>query len=259
MKQVLIIDHAFSTPYSLQDELLDKGFGVTTVSTEKEAFTQLEGHSPDIVIIDMTHIGLSGCNVCSRIRERGYVTLPVLILTTNDAVDETIAALNSGADHCIKKPCHGEELAAHIRAVLRRTEGVPRSGKTIQIADLWLDTRSRCVCRAGEPIELTRREYDLLELLAQNAGCVLTKERILERVWGYDSDVGLEVIKVYITYLRAKLNAGGKDNLIHAIRGVGYTLKPEPTVAKTSPHLLKENPLVASLDRCLTNEYTAPR
>lgn len=259
MKQVLIIDRTFSTAYSLHSELLDKGFVITTVSTEKEAFTQIETHSPDIVILDMTHIGLSGCELCSRIREQGYVTLPILILTTNDAVDETIAALNSGADQCMKKPCHGGVLVAHIRAMLRRTESVPKPRKTVQIADLWLDTESRCVYRAGEPIELTRREYDLLELLAQNAGRALTKERIFERVWEYTSDVGLEVIKVYITYLRAKLNTGGKANLIHVIRGVGYTFKPEPATANTFPLLLKDNAVVASLDRCQTNEYTAHR
>lgn len=109
---------------------------------------------------------------------------------------------------------------------VRRIEGVPHLLEKIHVGDLQIDTSSRRVWRGQREIELTRREYDLLELLAQNAGQVLTKERIFERVWGYDNDASLELIKVYINYLRAKLNEGGKPDLIHAVRGVGYMLTP---------------------------------
>jgi two-component system response regulator PrrA len=132
--------------------------------------------------------------------------------------------LESGTDDYITKPFDFEELVARIRAVLRRVESTQRLEK-MEVGDLVFDTATHSVWRAGERVALTRREYDLLELLAQNAGHVLTKERIFERIWGYDNEAGLEVIKVYINTLRAKLNGGGKADHIHSIRGVGYMLK----------------------------------
>ena len=137
-----------------------------------------------------------------------------------------MTGLESGADDYITKPFDFEEFVARVRAGLRRTARVEQESPRIEVGSLVIDPSSRQVWRDGEQIELTRREYDLLELLAQNAGHVLTKGRIFERVWGYDNEAGLEVIKVYINYLRTKLNTGGKPDLIHAVRGIGYMLKP---------------------------------
>jgi two-component system response regulator MprA len=147
------------------------------------------------------------------------------MLTARDELTDKIAGLNSGADDYITKPFDFEELVARIRAALRRAESLQPLLQIIEVGDMIIDNAAHQVTRAGKLIELTRREYDLLELLAQNVGCVLTKERIFERVWGYDNEAGLEVIKVYINYLRTKLNSDDQPNLIHAIRGVGYMLK----------------------------------
>jgi two-component system response regulator MprA len=152
--------------------------------------------------------------------------LPILMLTAKDDLPDKIAGLESGADDYITKPFAFEELLARIRAALRRVEDRFQHSREIQVGSLVIDTAARQVWRDGTLIELTMREYDLLELLAQHAGQVLTKEVIFERIWGYDNEAGMEIIKVYINYIRSKLNAGGKTDLIHSVRGVGYILKP---------------------------------
>ncbi len=227
MKRILLVDDEPSILSFLKRGLLYKGFEVLEAANGEEALHQLERGSPDLVLLDVILPDQNGFELCRAIREQGYVSLPVLMLTAKDEVSDKIAGLDGGADDYITKPFDFEELVAHIRAALRRVEGVPHLLERIQINDLLIDTRSRLVWRGKRQVELTKKEYDLLELLAQNAGQVLTKERIFERVWGYDNDAGLEVIKVYINYLRAKLNEGGKADLIHAVRGVGYILKSE--------------------------------
>jgi|SwirhisoilCB2_FD_contig_31_18458106_length_978_multi_9_in_0_out_0_1 two-component system response regulator MprA len=227
MKRILAVDDETPIRSFLKRGLEYKGFDVLEASTGEEALQQLRTSSPDLLLLDVVLPDVDGMTLCRAIREEGYTTLPILMLTAKDEISDKIAGLDDGADDYITKPFDFLELLAHIRAAFRRVEDVAHLDTRIQVGDVSLDTRSRLAWREGQLLELTKKEYDLLELLARNAGQVLTKTRIFERIWGYDNDAGLEVIKVYINYLRAKLNAGGKPDLIQAVRGVGYTLRAD--------------------------------
>ena len=233
MKRILVVDDEPSLLCVLHQGLMDKGFEVKDAANGAEALRYLAASFPDLVLLDAMLPDWDGFELCGLIREQGYITLPILLLTARSNVCDKIAGLNEGADDYITKPFDFDELLAHIRAALRRLEGIPRLPEKICVDDLLLDTRLRHVWRGKRSIELTRREYDLLELLMQNAGQVLTKERIFERIWGYENTTGWEIIKVYINYLRAKLNQGGRPDLIQAIRGVGYLLSPNGHTGKS--------------------------
>jgi DNA-binding response OmpR family regulator len=225
-RQILVVEDEKHILQFLRRGLVYKGFEVLTATNGEEALLLVRTRQPDLVLLDMMLPDFSGIEVCRYLRSAGMKALPILMLTAKDERTAKILGLESGADDYITKPFDFEELVARVRAALRRKECMEHhlSGK-IEVGDLVIDMATHCVWRTGDPIALTIREYDLLELLAQNAGHVLTKERIFERIWGYDNEAGLEVIKVYINSLRAKLNAGDKADLINVVRGVGYVLK----------------------------------
>lgn len=225
MKRILIVEDEQQIMHFLCRGLTYKGFEVVTAENGTQALAQVRATRPDLVVLDILLPDFDGTEVCRYLRSTGDQTLPILMLTAKDELTDKIVGLESGADDYITKPFDFEELVARIRSALRRIERLQQLAECIEVGDLLIDPTARKVWRAETLIEFTKREYDLLELLAQNAGHVLPKERIFERVWGYDHDAGLEVIKVYINYVRAKLNAGGKADLIHAVRGVGYVLK----------------------------------
>jgi len=225
MKRILVVEDEPHLADALSQILAYRGFTVQIAPNGEAALEYIQTSPQDMVLLDVMLPDMDGFEVCRRLRDMSGRMFPILMLTARDEVKDKIAGLDSGADDYITKPFDFEELLAHIRAGLRRFIGNARSSRTMVVGDLSLDTEARQVWRAGCPVELTRREYDLLELLVQNAGRVLTKERIFERIWGYDNPASFEVIKVYINYLRAKLNAGGQPDLIHAVRGVGYVLK----------------------------------
>jgi len=227
MSRILIIEDEPKITGFLRKGLTYKGFEVTAAASGREALIKKLLFAPDLVVLDLILPDIDGFEVCRRLRAAGNKTLPILMLTARDDVTDKIAGLEIGADDYITKPFDFEELVARIRAGLRRVEALKSPRTRIEVGDLVLDPTARQAWRAGKLLELTRREYDLLELLARNAGQALTKERIFERVWGYNHDAGLDVIKVYINYLRTKLNAGGKPDLIHALHGVGYVLRPK--------------------------------
>lgn len=224
-KQILVVEDEQQILHFLQRGLVYKGFEVVTATSGEDALAKVSETSPDLVLLDIMLPDFDGIEVCRYLRSIGNTTLPILMLTAKDERTDKIVGLESGADDYITKPFDFEELVARIRAVLRRVESTQHQSEKLEVGDLVIDTTDHTVRRGGQLIELTKREYDLLELLAQNAGHVLTKGRIFERVWGYDNEAGLEVIKVYVNYIRAKLNVGGKADLIHAVRGVGYVLK----------------------------------
>ena len=226
MKHILVVEDEPQITHFLKRGLQYKGFEVISAGSGSQALYEAKTYSPDLVILDVMLPDMDGFEVCRRLRAMGNSILPILMLTARDELSDKVQGLESGADDYITKPFDFEELVARVRAGLRRVTSMNQTSPHIEVGSLVLDPSSRQVWRDGEQIELTRREYDLLELLAQNVGHVLTKGRIFERVWGYDNEAGLEVIKVYINYLRAKLNAGGKQDLIHAVRGIGYMLKP---------------------------------
>lgn len=225
MKRILLVDDEPQITTFILRGLAYKGFEVMAVDRGELALDRVRESPPDLVVLDVMLPDLDGCEVCRRLRAAGEKNLPILMLTARDSLPDKVAGLDSGADDYITKPFAFDELLARIRANLRRVENTDRRGQKIEVADLVLDPVSRQVWRGSRPVELTTREYDLLELLAQHAGQVLTKEVIFERVWGYDNEAGLEVIKVYINYLRAKLNEANKLDLIHTVRGIGYILK----------------------------------
>lgn len=228
MKHLLVVEDEPQIRQFLKRGLSYKGFEVIEAGNGEEALRCVEEQLPDLVVLDIMLPDLDGLEVCRRLRMLGDVTLPILMLTARDEITDKITGLECGADDYITKPFDFEELVARIRAALRRVEGVPHLAQKIQVGDLLLDTATRQAWRGDVQLDLTRREYDLLELLALHAGQVLTKNQIFERVWGYDNEAGLEIIKVYINYVRTKLNVGDRPNVIHAVRGIGYTLKPEP-------------------------------
>lgn len=226
MPKILVVDDEPQINDFLRRGLTYKGFEVAAVSNGEDALNSARDYPPDLVVLDIMLPDMTGYEVCRRLRASGDRNLPILMLTARDALSDKITGLDCGADDYITKPFAFEELLARIRANLRRVEHQNRPNRKLEVGDLVIDPAIREVRRADRLVELTSREFDLLELLTRHQGQVLTKEIIFERIWGYDNESGIEVIKVYINYLRSKLNAGGKPDMIHSVRGIGYILKP---------------------------------
>jgi DNA-binding response OmpR family regulator len=165
---------------------------------------------------------LSGISVVSRLRARGD-EIPICILSARDEVEDRVAGLEAGADDYVVKPFDIGELAARLRALLRRMPS--GDGEPIRVGDLVVDPARRTVHRAGRPVDLTRREFELLEELARHRNVVLTRGQLLERVWGYDFEVDGNVVDVFVGYLRRKLESDGEPRMIHTVRGVGFVLR----------------------------------
>lgn len=211
----------------LTQKLRQEGSEVIAVTSSDEVLAWLRRRVPGLILLDTVVPDIDGYELCRRIRAIGKRPLAILMLSERATVADKVKGLESGADDYMIKPFDMTELLARIHAGLRRINELTGQLQRLEIGDLVIDTSARQVWRSGNLVELTKREYDLLEFLARNAGRVLTRECIFDRVWGWDSQAHWEVIKVYMNYLRAKLNAGGKTDLIHAVRGVGYVLRPE--------------------------------
>ena len=203
-----------------------EGYDVELAADGAEALERLEsdGAGVDLVVLDVLMPNVDGLEVCRRIR-RGGSRLPVLMLTARDEVADRVAGLDAGADDYVVKPFALAELLARVRALLRRS--ADEAVDVLHFGDLELDPATREVRREGDPIELTRTEFALLELFMLNPRQVLTRSIIFERVWGYDFGFGSNSLDVYIGYLRRKTEAGGKPRLIQTIRGVGYALREQ--------------------------------
>jgi two-component system response regulator MprA len=208
-------------------EALDRALRLSgyEVALAPDGLTALALHADDpadALLLDVMMPGLDGLTVCRRLRGDGDRT-PVLVLTARDAVSDRVAGLDAGADDYLVKPFALEELLARLRALLRRT-GIG-DGSTVGVADLSLEPRSREAHRGSRRLELTKTEFDLLELLVRNAGIVLSRETIYDRVWGYDFGGRSKALDVYIGYLRRKTEDGGESRLVHTVRGVGYVVR----------------------------------
>ncbi|MCL4313047.1 MAG: response regulator transcription factor [Actinobacteria bacterium] len=223
--RVLVVDDDPAVRRSLERALKLEGYEVELAEGGRQALNVLMDHSPDAVVLDLMMPEIDGLEVCRRLRAAGDWT-PILILTARDAVDDRVSGLDAGADDYLVKPFALAELLARLRALLRR-HGEDNSG-VLRFADLTLDQASHEVSRAGKPLALTRTEFSLLELFLNNPRQVLTREVILDRVWGYDFQTTSNSLEVYIGYLRRKTEEGGLPRLIHTVRGVGYILK-EPS------------------------------
>jgi two-component system response regulator MprA len=225
---ILVVDDEPAVRQALQRALTFEGYAVRTADDGRSALDTLLVEPADAVLLDVTMPGLDGLEVCRRLRAAGDRT-PILMLTARHATADRVAGLDAGADDYLVKPFALEELLARIRALLRRF--VPESGQdeVLQVADLSLEPTTRIVRRGARHMELTRTEFSLLELLLRNAGQVLTREVIFDRVWGYDFGANSNSLEVYIGYLRRKTEAGGEPRLIHTVRGVGYVLREQPS------------------------------
>ena len=223
--KILVVDDERAVRDSLRRALELEGYAVELAADGEEALERLGVNGdPDAVILDVLMPGIDGLEVCRRIRRDGN-RVPVLMLTARDEVENRVAGLDAGADDYVTKPFALEELLARMRALMRRTPG--GSGEPLRFADLELDPGTREVRRAGEPVDLTRTEFSLLELFMLNPRQVLTRSIIFERVWGYDFGFASNSLDVYIGYLRRKTEAGGEPRLIHTVRGVGYALREQ--------------------------------
>jgi two-component system response regulator MprA len=200
-----------------------EGYEVDEASGGAEALARLASLRAGLVVLDVLMPEMDGLTVCQRLRERGDRT-PVLLLTARDLVADRVQGLNAGADDYLTKPFALDELLARVRALIRRS--YPDHEAAVAVADLSLDPRSREVRRGERTLELTRTEFALLDLLMTNAGIVLSREVIRERVWGYSDSLGSNTLDVYVGYLRRKTEEGGEPRIIHTVRGVGFVLRP---------------------------------
>ena len=222
---ILIVDDERAVRESLRRALELEGYDVELFEDGESALVRLGGEpSPDAVILDILMPGVDGLEVCRRLRASAN-PVPVLMLTARAEVDSRVAGLDAGADDYLPKPFALAELLARLRALLRRAGNGAVTDEVLRYADLELDPGTREVRRSGDPIELTRTEFSLLELFLRNPRQVLTRSIIFERVWGYDFGPSSNSLDVYIGYLRRKTEAGGKPRLIHTVRGVGYALR----------------------------------
>jgi two-component system, OmpR family, response regulator MprA len=221
---VLVVDDDPAIRRSLERGLRLGGFRVRTADGGHEALAVIGQTPPDVLVLDVSMPGMSGIEVCERLRGDGQ-DLPVLMLSALDETADRIAGLQAGGDDYLVKPFALQELVLRLHALLRRR---PPAGEVLRVAGLVIDPAARTAERDGRPLELTRREFELLEVLARNAGLVLTRDQLLERVWGYDFDVRTDAVDTFVSYLRRKLEAGGRPRLVHTVRGVGFVLRDEP-------------------------------
>ncbi len=222
--KVLVVDDERAVRESLRRALELEGYHVELAEDGDQALARLAADGePDAVILDVLMPTIDGLEVCRRLRATGS-TLPVLMLTARAEVESRVAGLDAGADDYLPKPFALEELLARLRALMRRSGGGP--GERLRFEDLELDPGTREAWRGGEPMELTRTEFNLLELFMRNPRQVLTRSTIFERVWGYDFGFASNSLDVYIGYLRRKTEAGERPRLIQTVRGVGYALRP---------------------------------
>lgn len=227
--KILVVDDEQAVRESLRRSLRFNGYDVALAQDGMQALELIESEQPDLTILDVMMPRLDGLDVCRELRSKGY-DRPILMLTARDGVAERVAGLDAGADDYLPKPFALEELLARVRALLRRAQADaldPTLGSSAELVfdDLHLDTVTRDVRRGDRRITLTRTEFALLELLMRNARRVLSRQTILEEVWGQDFPSSGNALEVYIGYLRRKTEAGGEARLIQTVRGVGYVLR----------------------------------
>lgn len=219
---ILIVDDDPRITDLLRRVLAYEGYTVAVAATGDEALDRTLEHPPDAIVLDIMLPGMDGLEVTRRLRTAGD-NVPILLLTARDGVSDRVAGLETGADDYLVKPFAPEELLARVKALLRRSQ--PERADVLRYADVELDTGTRVAHRGTREIELSPTEYELLMLFMRRPRQVLTRDIIMDRVWGLDFEGSTNVMEVYIGYLRSKLEAGGEPRLIHTVRGVGYVFK----------------------------------
>ncbi len=218
---VLVVEDQPALAHLVERVLGEEGFRVALAFDGRAGLEAALGTSPDAMVLDVSLPGMDGLDVSRAVRARG-LRMPIIMLTARDAVPDRVAGLEAGADDYVTKPFAFEELIARIRAHLRR-EG--RAVGALQVADLQLDPETHRVTRGGRELTLSSQEFRLLELLMRHVGQVLTRDRILEHIWGYDAEPSSNVVDVYMHYLRRKVDRDFPTPLIHTVRSVGYVLR----------------------------------
>ncbi|MFE0703998.1 response regulator transcription factor [Streptomyces sp. NPDC058872] len=224
VRHILVVDDDAAIRRSLARGLRLGGFSVDLAEDGRCALEKVACDPPDALVLDISMPGPSGIEVCRTLRGKGN-DVPVLMLSARDETADRIAGLQAGADDYLVKPFALQELSLRLRALLRRRP--PEVSGRLRAGPLTVDLTSREALLDGTVLQLTRREFELLTMLARNAGLVLTREQLLERVWGYDFDVRTGVVDTFVSYLRRKLEADGRPRLIHTVRGVGFVLRPD--------------------------------
>jgi two-component system response regulator MprA len=223
MLTILVADDDQKLLNMLRRTLTYEGFRIVTVADGQEALAQVKAERPEAIVLDWMMPGLDGVEVMARLRAGGDET-PILMLTARDTIEDRVEGLEGGADDYLVKPFAPAELVARLHALLRRSAAVKKE-KPLSFADLHLDPVTRATRRSDRAFSLTPTEFDLLHYLMLHPRHVLSRERILERVWGYDFGGDDNVLEVYVGYLRKKIEAGGEPRLIQTVRGVGYVLR----------------------------------
>ncbi|MCW3048202.1 MAG: response regulator transcription factor [Solirubrobacterales bacterium] len=219
--RVLVVEDDEEIAQVLQRSLRLDGYEVRLAADGETALEEASAYHPDLVILDLGLPRLDGIEVARRLRAADDV--PILMLTARDAVESRVEGLDSGADDYLVKPFERQELLARLRALLRRRP--PRGSASLVVGDLALNPDTHEVRRSARPVELTQREFELLEYLMRNERIVVPRQRLLEEVWGYDPFATTNTIEVFVSNLRRKLEAAGEARLLHTIRGAGYVLR----------------------------------
>ncbi|MEG4973075.1 response regulator transcription factor [Microcoleus sp. K4-B3] len=222
--RILLVEDDPKLAKFIESELSLEGYHVTVAPNGLDGLMMARDAQPDLLILDWMLPGISGLDICLRLRSTG-VQVPIIMLTAKDEVPDRVTGLNAGADDYVTKPFSMEELLARVKARLRRTQQT--DADNLQFEDLILNGLTREVYRGSQLIELTAKEFDLLELMLRNPRQVITRDRILEKVWGYDFMGESNIIEVYIRALRIKLEASNSKRLLHTVRGVGYVLREQ--------------------------------
>jgi len=223
--KILVVEDDEGIAGTLYRGLTFEGYKVNTAYDGVVGLASAPDDPPDLVILDWMLPGLDGLEVCRRLRSAG--STPILMLTAKDAVADRVQGLDAGADDYLVKPFAFDELLARLRALLRRAKPSGEVGETLKFADLVLDTGAREVRRGNRKIELTAKEFDLLELFMRHPRQVLTREVIFDRIWGYDFGGESNIIEVYVRYLRQKTETEIEPRLLQTVRGYGYVLREE--------------------------------
>lgn len=221
-QRVLVVEDDGAVRRAVERALSFEGYDVLTARDGAEALAIVLNEDIDVIVLDVMMPIVDGLEACRRIRARGDTT-PILILTARTEVSDRVAGLDAGADDYLVKPFALEELLARLRALLRRSVGTV--AEVMKVSDLVMDTGSREVRRADRILDLTKTEFDLLELLMSNPGIVIDRDTIYDRIWGYDFATSSNSLDVYIGYLRRKTEGEGEPRLIQTVRGVGYVIR----------------------------------
>jgi two-component system, OmpR family, response regulator ArlR len=223
--RILIIEDEKQIARFLELELQHEGYIVEIEYDGRGGLRKTEETGPDLILLDIMLPGINGMEVCRRIRQ--FSEVPIIMLTARDEITDKVMGLDLGANDYITKPFFIEELLARVRTALRKRVHSQQLQKSLAVGDLRMDMSKHQVFRGNEAIELTKKEYDLLEYMLKNKGIVITRDQILGNVWGYDYAGDTNVVDVYIRYLRSKVDDAHNNRLIQTVRGVGYALREE--------------------------------